>query len=80
MPERDEDIQEVMAEEKSRGSRKPTSPAARRERVKRLQQMKKLLENGTEEDVKAAIRAAGIPATSHDALKIRQIWRENRER
>jgi hypothetical protein len=76
----DDDIQEVMSEEKSRGSRTPTSRAARREHAKRLQQMKKLLENGTEEEVRAAVQAAGMSADSDDALRILQIWRENRER
>jgi hypothetical protein len=80
MSERDDDIQEVIAEEKSRGSRQPMGLAARREHARRLRQMRKLLEDGTEEEVKAAIRAAGMPADSDDALRILQIWRENRER
>jgi hypothetical protein len=79
MPDRDEDIQEVMAEEKSRGSRQPTSLAARRERTKRIREMRQLLQHGTEQDVRAAIQAAGIPAESDDALRILEIWRENRE-
>jgi hypothetical protein len=79
MPDRDEDIQEVMAEEKSRGSRQPTSLAARRERTKRIREMQQLLQHGTEQDIRAAIRAAGIPEESADALRILQIWRENRE-
>jgi hypothetical protein len=79
MPDRDEDIQEVMAEEKSRGSRQPTSPAARRERAKRLRDVKVLLQQGTEDDIKAAIRAAGIPLESPAAVEILRIWREYRE-
>jgi len=76
---RDEDIREVMAEEKSRGSRQPTSQEARREHAKRLRDARKLLEDGTEHDVKAAIEAAGIPAGSPAALEILRIWRENRQ-
>lgn len=78
MTSREDDIREVMAEEKSRGSRQPSSPEAKRERAKRIRAVKKLLEQGTEEDVKAAIRAAGIAVGSPEALKILRIWRENR--
>jgi len=79
MPDHDEDIQEVMEEERSRGSRQPTSPEARRERAKRLRDARKLLEQGTEADVRAAIRAAGIRAGSPEAERILRVWRENRQ-
>jgi hypothetical protein len=77
--DRDEDIREVMKEEKARGTRQPKSAEAKRERAKLLQEVKKLLESGTEEDVKAYIRAEGIPADSPAALNFLKTWRENRQ-
>jgi hypothetical protein len=55
--DRDEDIREVMKEDKARGSRPPKSAEARGA----TSGGEKLLEVGTEEDVKTYIRAERIP-------------------
>ena len=59
-----------MKEDKARRSRHPKGPESERERAKLLQEAKTLLENGTEEDVKAYIRALEIPAGSPAAQRI----------
>jgi len=76
--DRDDDIRETMRDEGSRGTRRPNSPEAAREHAKRLQQARKLLEKATEEEVIAAIRAAGLRDGSPEAARALQIWCENR--
>jgi hypothetical protein len=75
---RDDEIRAVIKEEGRRGSRQPHSDHARKEHEKRLRQARKLLERATEEEVVAAIRAAGLRDGSPEALEALRVWRENR--
>jgi hypothetical protein len=61
-----------------RGTRQPHSDHAEKEHEKRIRQARKLLERATEEEVIAAIRAAGLPEDSPEALEALRVWRENR--
>ena len=71
-----EEIREVIREEKNR--LRPAGDDANRRYTKRLRQMKRLLDRGTEEDLINAMRAAGISDGSPEALTILKIWMENR--
>lgn len=67
--DRDDDIRETIRDEESRGTRRPNSPEVARELAKRRRQMRKLLNEATEEEVITAIRAAGLPDGSPEAVR-----------
>jgi hypothetical protein len=69
-------IEQVMAEERSRG-RRPNRAEARRRKLKRL--FTKLLEHGTEEEFCQAMRDLGLLAHSEEYRNALRIWRENRQ-
>ena len=71
-----DDVSEVIKEEKSR--LKPAGKAAERKHAKRARQCQNLLDRGTEEDVIALLRSAGLDPDSPEGQRALKIWRENR--
>ncbi len=82
MPEdpipKQQQIAEVMREDKSRGRGGPASMNARRERARLARLFHKLLERGTEEEFRTAIRALKPPVGAEEFRAALQIWRANR--
>ena len=74
---RSSDLDDVMLQETRRG-RRPIDLEAKRLRVQRLRDSRKLLESGTEEEVKMALRAAGLRDGSPRFVESLRTWRENR--
>lgn len=72
--DRENDLHEVMKQEKRRG-RRPIDFEAGKKRAQILRDMRKLLENATEEEFVAAIRAAGLHDGSPEFLEALRIWR-----
>ncbi|HUA86846.1 MAG TPA: hypothetical protein VMB85_23475 [Bryobacteraceae bacterium] len=72
--EKRHDLNDVMREEKSRG-RRPIDTQAQREHEEDLRGMRKLLELGTEEEFKEAMRAYGYAEDSPQMLNALRIWR-----
>lgn len=72
-------IADVMTEEKSRGRGGPIPLAARRERARLARVFRKLLERGTEEEFRAAIRALKPPVGAEEFRTALTIWRANRQ-
>jgi len=75
---KEQQIAEVIREEKSRGRRGPASVAARNRHAELKRLYRKLLERGTEEEFCKAMRALGLPAESEQFREALRIWRENR--
>ena len=68
MDKEQNDVDEVMKQEKQRG-RRPIDFEARRKRAQLLRDMKKLLETATELEFLEAMRAAGLRDGSHELLE-----------
>ncbi len=75
----DEDLREVMDEEKSRGRRRPADPEARKRRKALLRDLRRLLKYGDEKDFVEAIRALGLKEGSPEFQNALAVWREYRE-
>jgi hypothetical protein len=71
---RDDDIREVMAEERSRGKR-PISADARKLRKERLETIRMILSLKREADVIAAIGLLGRVGDPDELEKILKTWR-----
>jgi hypothetical protein len=71
----DDDLKDIINAEK--GRLKPAARLANREKQKRLRQMEKLLERGTEEDMTNALVDAGIDPESPEGRHALKVWREN---
>lgn len=72
-----EDIKDTMREEGRRG-RRPIDLNEKRKARKRLDEMRKLLTLGTEEDFLRAMRAFGIREDSQQFSDALAAWREYR--
>lgn len=73
---REEDIHEVLAEERSRGQRRPRKTAAGKEYQRRLQKCRELLSSGCDErEFIEAIREAGLKDDSPEFQTALKIWR-----
>ena len=75
---KDEEIVEAMAEDKARGKKGPISLAERRRRRETLNDLRRLLEIGDEEEFMKVIRALKPTAAPEEIQRALQIWRENR--
>lgn len=73
----EEDLRDVMEEEKSRGRRRPTEAAARRERARLLRGFRELLALDDERAFCAAIRELGLKDGSPEFREALRIWREH---
>jgi len=71
----DSDIRDVMRRE---GQLRAAGREAERLHTKRRRLIERLLTRGTEKELIAVIKAAGLPVDSPEALEILRIWRENR--
>lgn len=76
---KEQQIAEVIKEEKSRGRGGPIPLTARREHARLARVFRKLLERGTEEEFRAAIRALKPPVGAEEFRVALQIWRANRQ-
>lgn len=70
-----DDINEVMKQESRRG-RRPVDLQARRKRLERLAEMRKVLTVATETEFRAAMRAFGIREGSQQYAEALEAWRE----
>ena len=81
MPEREEkkeqDLADIILEETRRG-RRPVDTAALRERTEMLRVCRRLLESQEEEDLREAMRAAGLSENSPAFGEALRIWRAYR--
>ncbi len=71
----EEDIREVMAEEKSRGRRRPMDAAARRRHQELLRIFGEALKLQTEREFIEAIRELGLTDDEEKLQKPLKIWR-----
>ncbi len=69
-----DDLSEVIRQEKQRG-RRPIDFEAAKQRAQLLKDMRKLLETATEEEFLVAIRAAGLRDGSPEFWEALRIWR-----
>ncbi len=74
--ENEEDIREVIQEEK--GRLRPARKSAERKNAKWIREAERLLTRGTEEDIIEALRAAGMEPASPEGQRVLKVWRENR--
>ena len=72
----DKDIRDVIQDEKSRLPRARKS--AKQKEAKWLKEADRLLKRGTEEEMLAAIRDAGMEPASPEGQNALRVWRENR--
>ena len=72
-----EDLKDVMGAEGRRG-RRPIDLDEKRQKLKRLAEMRKLLMLGTEEEFRKAMHARGIREGSQHFLDALAAWREFR--
>jgi hypothetical protein len=72
---KDDDIREVMAEEKSRG-RRPHDAKARKQKKDELETIRGLFATPREEDFVRAIRALGYGDDPKQLEKIVKAWRD----
>jgi len=77
MGEDNKDLEDVIREETSRGRRR-IDTKARRERAERLEDIRRLLEDATEQEFVEAITAAGLQPGSFQFRQALQIWRAGR--
>jgi hypothetical protein len=73
---KEKEIQKAMKKDKSR--LRPARKAAQLENEEWREEADKLLKRGTEEDVIAAIRRAGMDPDSPEGRNVLRVWRENR--
>jgi len=76
---REDDISEVMAEERNRGRRQPKPGAARKERLRKLQTIRSLLSLQDERTFTDSIRALGLKEGSPEFRDALHAWRESRK-
>jgi hypothetical protein len=74
----DEDLRDVMRQEKQRGRKRLLDLDAKKQHEQLLRDFKKLLEDGTEEDFLAAIRALGLKESSEEFQSALAVWRSFR--
>jgi hypothetical protein len=74
---KDQDLENVRKEEGRRG-RRPIDLDERRKALKRLEEMRKLLMLGTEEEFREAMRVFGIRERSKEFEAALAAWREFR--
>ena len=72
---KDESLRNLRLDEQSR--RPGAQRSAAKEKARRLHEMETLLTRGTEEDVVAVIRAAGMEPSSPEGQQVLKTWREN---
>ena len=73
-----DDLKDVYAEEKGRGSRRRVDATARKEQRELLNDLRLLLESGDERKFLEAIRALGLKDGSPEFEKAWRVWREYR--
>jgi hypothetical protein len=73
----DRDVDDVLREERSRG-RRPVNMATRRQREADKRALRWLLQNGTEAELRAAIRALGYADDSPTVQRAWEAWRRVR--
>ena len=71
----DEELKDLMAEERSRG-RRPIDMATKRERQLLLKTLRRLLEKGDERGFLKVIRSAGIKDGTPEFLGFVRLWHE----
>ena len=74
----DDDLRDVMRQEKQRGRKRLLDLEARRQHEQLLRDFKKLLEEVTEQDFVAAIRALGLKEKSEEFQSALAVWRSLR--
>ena len=74
----EDDIRDVMADEGSRGRRRPKDPETRRQERELLRKFRKALEFETEKEFLDAIRELGIPFDAERLRSALQFWRAYR--
>ena len=75
----EEDIRDVIKEERHRGRKHILDIEAEKERQALLRNFGALLEKGTEQEFLAAIRALGLKDGSDDFQNARKVWRALRQ-
>jgi hypothetical protein len=78
MADEPSEIKDVYLRERSRGRKHPIDVEARRLRNRLLQDMRWLLEYGTEEEMRVAMRALGLQEDSPQWENALEVWRELR--
>lgn len=73
MPD-DRDIEDLRRQESRRG-RRPVDIEAKRQRQRYLAALRKIVEEGTEEDLKLALRQIGLTEDSPEYAEALRIWR-----
>jgi hypothetical protein len=76
LTKKEKEIQKVMKEDQSR--LRPAGKASQLKSDEWREEADKLLKRGTEEDVIAAIRRAGMDPDSPEGRNVLRVWRENR--
>ena len=76
----DDDIRDVMADEKGRGRRQPHSAEAVRRRAKLLQALRPLFADMDEKRFREAMRTYGLREGSPEFEVALAIWRESAKR
>ena len=71
---KDDDVREVMAEEKSRG-RRPHDAGALKERRKHLEDMRAALASRTEQEFLMAMRGLGLDDDPEKFAEALKVWR-----
>ncbi|MBI4479456.1 MAG: hypothetical protein HY651_05495 [Acidobacteria bacterium] len=74
----DEDLQDVIRLEKQRGRKRLLDLEARKQQEQLHRDFKKLLQEGTEQDFVAAIRALGLKEPSDEFQNALVVWRSLR--
>lgn len=77
--DKDQDLDDVMKEERARG-RRPVDTKARRERQRLLRDLRGLIEAGDERGFLEAIRRVGLKDGSPEFLEAWRVWRESQGR
>ena len=75
----DDDIRDVMKEEKHRGRKHVLDLEAQKERQALLRDFGRLLKEGTEQEFLEAIRALGLKEGSDDFQNALRVWRSLRQ-
>jgi hypothetical protein len=74
MPD-DHEIEDLRRQERSRRGRRPVDIEARRQRQRYLSALRKIVEEGTEDDLKLALRQIGLSEDSPEYAEALRIWR-----
>jgi hypothetical protein len=76
MPD-DSEIEDLRRQESRRG-RRPVDIEVRRQRQRYLAALRKIVEEGTEDDLKLALRHIGLSEDSSEYAEALRIWRGER--